>query len=199
MNEENEVEKDFFKIVLYGDNYVGTTSLLRRYIRNDFDPNYYSYSNYFEEKSKILQDGKKVILQIWDIYNYYRYESLNRIYFRGADGFMLTYDITKRETFENLRERLWTVKENTGEKIVIAIIACKSDLFMEETVNPEEVRRFSQENDLLFYETSAQENYNVEECFNGLIDKIISNYQISDNKNNVNLRKKRPGKRGCLK
>ena len=47
---ENKTEKNQYKIVLYGDNYVGTTSLLRKYMYDTFDPNYYTYNNYCLEK-----------------------------------------------------------------------------------------------------------------------------------------------------
>ena len=50
---ENNIERKTYKIILLGDNYIGTTCLIRRYIFNEYDPNKYSYSALFSKKNNI--------------------------------------------------------------------------------------------------------------------------------------------------
>ena len=70
---EDNINRKTFKIVLIGDNYIGTSSLIRRYIYNEYDPNKYSYITQFFNKTIILENGKKLLFQFWDIYNQERY------------------------------------------------------------------------------------------------------------------------------
>ena len=76
---ENDNKKIEYKIVLYGDNYAGTTSLLRRYILNSFDPTFYSYQNYCLEKKVTLDNQTQILVRFWDIH-YERYYSLNKFF-----------------------------------------------------------------------------------------------------------------------
>ena len=195
---ENDGEKIEYKIVLYGDNYAGTTSLFGRYINNSFDPNYYTYQNHFLEKKVSLDNQKQVLVRFWDIYHYERYRSFNKIYFKGANGFMLTYDITNRRSFDTMKELLNQIIEYSDEIIPIALVACKIDLFIEEQISREEGEEFAEEHGLIFYETSAKEEHNVDFCFNDFINIIIPR---NDNKTNdiINIKKERPPKKGCLK
>ena len=195
---ENENEKIEYKIVLYGDNYAGTTSLLRKYIYNTFDPNYYIYQNYFLEKTVTLDNQTKVLVHFWDLYHYERYYSINKICFKGANGFMLTYDITKRRSFDTMKVLLNQILDNFEEITPIALVACKLDLFIEEEITPEEGQDFAEEHGLFFYETSAMNNHNVDLCFNDFIRRIIPENENKSN-NIINIKKERPPKKGCLK
>ena len=114
---DDDIEQKVYKIILYGDNYAGTTSLLRQFIYHSFDQNFYTYQNYFLKKTMTLDNEKQVIIQFWDIHHYHRYERLKNLFFKNADGFMLTYDISSRRTFERLGELLDQIIEYTKEGI----------------------------------------------------------------------------------
>ena len=80
----------------------------------------------------------------------------------------------------------------------------KIDLYEKEEVSEEEARKFAEDNNMLFYLTSAKENINVENCFNGIINEIIRKDEIENkNKKKIinlnNIKRKRPSKKGCLK
>ena len=194
---ENESETIKYKIVLYGDNYAGTTSLLRQYIYNSFDPDFYSYSNYYLDKKITLKNHTEVLVHFWDLFHSERYYSINKIFFKGANGFMLTYDTTKRRSFDTMKELLNRILD-FEENIPIALVACKIDLFMEEEIRQREGENFAEENGLFFYETSAKENLNVYECFNDFINKIVPNNEDKSN-DIINIKNERPPKKGCLK
>ena len=111
---------------------------------------------------------------------------------------MLTYDITNRRSFDTMKELLNQIIEYSDEIIPIALVACKIDLFIEEQISREEGEEFAEEHGLIFYETSAKEEHNVDFCFNDFINIIIPR---NDNKTNdiINIKKERPPKKGCLK
>ena len=163
----------------------------------------YSYTTKFFEKVIILENGEEVIFQFWDIYNHEIYQSLNRIYIKNSHGIILTYDITKRRSFENIIYRLDRIKQDYKEILLFALVGLKVDSFMDEEVREEEGRKFAEDNNMLFYLTSAKENIEVENCFNGIINEIIRKEEIeNENKNIINLNKikrERPSKKGCLK
>ena len=149
----------------------------------------------FGKKIK-LDNQKEISIFFWDLFHQYRYESLNKIFFKGADGFMLTYDMTQRKTYDKMKELLNTIRDYIGEDIPIALVSCKIDLFNEE-IRREEAENFARQNSLIFYETSAKENI-VDFCFNDFISRIIPKIE-NNNNNKINIKKERPAKKGCLK
>ena len=200
---ENNIKRKTYKIVLWGDNYVGTTCLIRRYIYNEYDPDKYSYSTEFFNKQIISENGKEVSIQFWDIYNQERYYSLIRIYINKSHGVILTYDTTKRRSFESINYRLDRLKQDFKDILIFALVGLKMDSFYDEEVSEEEARQFAQNNNMLFYLTSAKDNIGIENCFNGIINEIIRKEEIeNENKNLIyinNIKRERPSKKGCLK
>ena len=199
---ENNIKKNY-KVILLGDNYNGTTCLLRRFIYHEYDPNKYSYYAYSIEKNIILENRKKVSFLFWDLYDHYNYYTLQKIYIKDSHGVMLTYDITKRSSFENAKDRLNRIKEDFNEILVFALVGLKCDSFLDEQVREEEARNFADDNNMMFYLTSAKDSINVDECFNGVMNEIIRKDAIvNGNKDLINLnnmKRERPSKKGCLK
>ena len=200
---ENNIKRKTYKIVLWGDNYVGTTCLIRRYIYNEYDPDKYSYSAEFFKKQIISENGKEVSIHFWDLYNQERYFSFNNFYLNKSHGVILTYDITKRRSFENIDWKLNRIKQDFKGILIFALVGLKMDSFYEEEVREEEARQYAQDNNMLFYLTSAKENIGIENCFNGIINEIIRKDEIeNENKNLIyinNIKRERPSKKGCLK
>ena len=196
--EKNKEQKQIYKIIMYGDNYAGTTSLFRRYLYNEYDSNYYTYSSNFGKKEISLKNGKTITLYIWDLFYSERYRALNNIYFRGSDGVMLTYDLTNKKSLDTLQNIINDISYSLGRNVPIALIGCKSDLY-EQEMFIEEGKEFARKYNLYFYELSAKENTDVDECFNDFIDKIIPKEENEKTIELNNLRRKRQPKRGCLK
>ena len=198
---EDNIKRKMYKIVLLGDAYIGNTCLIRRYIYNEYDPDKYSYNTEFFDKTIISENGNEISIQFWDIFNRESYYSLNRIFINNSHGIILTYDSTKRRSFENAKQRIDRIKEDFKEILVLALVGLKSDSFYE--VREEEARKFAQDNNMLFYLTSAKLNINVENCFNGIINEIIRKEEIeNENKNLIklnNMKRERSNKKGCLK
>ena len=194
---DDGIEKRNYKIILYGDKCSGKTSLLRQFIYHSSEQNFYTNYNYFFQKTMRLDNGKQLLIHFWDIFHLHGYESMNKKFFKQADGIMLTYDISNISTFERLGELLEIVIEYAKEDIPIALVACKTDLYLDEEVMSEEGEQFAENNYLIFYETSAKNNVNVDFSFNDFINRII-NPNNEDNEI-ISIKNERPPKRGCLK
>lgn len=78
---------------------------------------------------------------------------------------MLVYDITRRDTFENLKTWLQDVREHANPNTVVTVVGNKSDLESKRQVSREEGEQFAKENDLFFMEASAKSAENVEDAF----------------------------------
>ncbi|KAL6946292.1 Rab GTPase ypt31 [Hanseniaspora osmophila] len=177
-NQDYGFEYDIlFKLVLIGDSGVGKSNLLTRFTANEFNIDSKSTIG-VEFANRIVQiEGKKIKAQIWDTAGQERYRAITSAYYRGAMGALIVYDITKSKSYENCSDWLKELKENADSNIVIGLIGNKSDLAHNRSVPTEEARNFAKENQLLFTETSALENDNVEKAFEELITAIYNIYK----------------------
>ncbi|CDS09443.1 hypothetical protein LRAMOSA10803 [Lichtheimia ramosa] len=108
---------------------------------------------------------QQIKLQIWDTAGQESFRSITRSYYRGAAGALLVYDITRRDTFENLKTWLQDVREHANPNTVVTVVGNKSDLESKRQVSREEGEQFAKENDLFFMEASAKSAENVEDAF----------------------------------
>lgn len=94
------------------------------------------------------------------------FKSVTRIFYRGAHCVFLTYDITRDETFENLRSWLKEIKQHAAEDVRIYLIGNKSELESAREVNFDRAVEFARQNGIhKCFETSAKTGQNVEEVF----------------------------------
>ena len=95
----------------------------------------------FSSKSVVYDDGKKLKLEIWDSAGQERYRALTSIFYKDSNAAVMVYDITRNETFEELK-KYWSIKlkENLSSHIILAIASNKSDLVEQETLDEEEAR-----------------------------------------------------------
>ncbi|RMG35133.1 MAG: GTP-binding protein [Methanobacteriota archaeon] len=174
------------KLVLCGDLAVGKTSIRRAYFGDGFIRDHLSTlgADFAIKRVKIDTDTQ-LELQIWDLAGQPGFESLRKRFFKGASSAMLVFDLTRRETFENLDywfSQLW--EASPKKSMVIAVLGNKNDL-QDHTVKEDEVEQFFKrlrdtyglEQELMkYYETSALTGENIEECFqfvsNAILDDI---------------------------
>ena len=143
-----EQKYDFlFKIVLIGDHGVGKTQLIVRYTKNDFMAHSKTTIGVeFTTRSQII-DGKNIGAQLWDTAGEEKYKSLTSIYYKGAVGALLVYDITRRETFERIcTQWLGELKTFSDPNIVAILIGNKCDMKENRTVQTDEAIAFAEKN-----------------------------------------------------
>ncbi|XP_010262670.1 PREDICTED: ras-related protein Rab2BV [Nelumbo nucifera] len=161
-----------FKIVLIGDSGVGKSNILSRFTRNEFCLESKSTIG-VEFATRTLQvDGKTVKAQIWDTAGQERYRAITSAYYRGAVGALLVYDITKRQTFDNVQRWLRELRDHADSNIVIMMAGNKSDLNHLRAVPEEDAQALAEKEGLSFLETSALEALNVDKAFQTILTEI---------------------------
>ncbi|KAK8513270.1 hypothetical protein V6N12_052468 [Hibiscus sabdariffa] len=161
-----------FKIVLIGDSGVGKSNILSRFTRNEFCLESKSTIG-VEFATRTLQvEGKTVKAQIWDTAGQERYRAITSAYYRGAVGALLVYDITKRQTFDNVQRWLRELRDHADSNIVIMMAGNKSDLNHLRAVPEEDGRALAEREGLSFLETSALEATNIEKAFHTVLNEI---------------------------
>ena len=175
-----------FKLLLIGNSSVGKSSLLFRFVENVWDDNFvptigvdfvsYIYNNSLInlQKLKTLEvNGKKVKLQIWDTAGQERFKNITASYYRGGNGVLVVYDITDRESFDNLNSWLIEIEKNANKNVYKLLIGNKSDLEDKRKVTYQEGKDFATSNGMQFMETSAKTASKVQEAFELLTQEII--------------------------
>ena len=159
------------KIALIGDSGVGKSSIALRYTSNEFVVNYLS-TNGAAYSTKIIEKyGETLQLDIWDTAGQERYRSLGKNFYKDAFIVILVYDITKPQTFVNLKE-IWydELEKNGEEKPILGIAGNKNDQYENDNiVNEEEARNFANSVNGIFQLVSAKTGDNIENFFNMLI------------------------------
>lgn len=160
------------KVVLLGDSGVGKSSLVLRFVADNFkvDGDATIGASYM---GKILQFNDKMIkFNIWDTAGQERYHSLAKMYYRDANAAIMVYDITKRDSFEGLKRWYKELQEFGPKDIVITIAGNKEDLVETEAVSQEEAKEFARSIGALYKKTSAKTNYGVEQVFRDIATKM---------------------------
>lgn len=161
-----------FKIVLIGDSGVGKSNILSRFTRNEFCLESKSTIG-VEFATRTLQvDGKTIKAQIWDTAGQERYRAITSAYYRGAVGALLVYDITKRQTFDNVQRWLRELRDHADSNIVIMMAGNKADLNHLRAVAADDGKVLAEKEGLSFLETSALGAVNIEEAFRTILTEV---------------------------
>ncbi|KAJ3676691.1 hypothetical protein LUZ60_004103 [Juncus effusus] len=161
-----------FKIVLIGDSGVGKSNILSRFTRNEFCLESKSTIGVEFATRTVQIEGKTVKAQIWDTAGQERYRAITSAYYRGAVGALLVYDITKKQTFDNIQRWLRELRDHADSNIVIMLAGNKTDLTHLRAVQLADAQSLAEMEGLSFLETSALEATNVEKAFETILSEI---------------------------
>jgi len=128
----------------------------------------------------VTVEDKPLKLQIWDTAGQESFRSITRSYYRGAAGALLVYDITRKETFEHMLSWLQDARAHSNSDMSIVLVGNKADLEHRREVSKESAEAFAKEHGLLFVETSAKNNVNVEEAFLSTAATIYQKVKAGD-------------------
>ena len=184
-DKENQTYDIILKLIIVGDSGVGKTNILSRYINNEFSQTSKATVG-VEFFSTLVKKNRKLIkLQIWDTAGQERYKSITSAYYKGAKGAFVVYDITKKDSFNNIEKWIKELKINGDEDIFIILIGNKSDLEEMREINVEDVKKKAEELKIGYFETSAKDGSNIEHAFDVIVGEMMKNVNIIINKNNV--------------
>ena len=185
---KNDNNSDYtFRIIFFGDYNVGKTSLFLRYLGEPFDSSFRPLI-FTEFENKLIEINNKLIkIQLWDLADTCSNIKESKYYYKLAKGVIVVYDITSRDSFNNSRDWLQKIKKNIKDNIKILLVGNKNDLDSRRCVLYEEGQELADEFSAKFFETSAKNNYNVNEIFNLLIMDIIEELE-KDEKTSIKLK-----------
>jgi Ras-related protein Rab-11A len=165
-----------FKVIIVGPGAVGKTSLLNRFVHNQFDLKYkLTIGVDFLTKTLEYEPQKLAKLHIWDIGGQERFKFLHRSFYDGAYGAFLVFDLSRQHTFSSMKTWLSEMRSIVNNDIPRVIIGNKSDLIPEigQIIDRNEVEEYAKNEDCLYVETSAKTGENVENAFLELTHRMV--------------------------
>ena len=163
------------KVILLGNTTVGKTSLIIKYIKNEFSFNYLQTLGLdFKQKIFKMKNGKDIRLRIFDTAGQERFKSVSFSFIKKANGIILLYDIGNKNSFEALDSWMESIKDNADKKIPIILVGNKCDINdKKRKVTFEEGEKKGKEFQIPFFETSCKDGINVKEVFERIVNDII--------------------------
>ena len=180
-----------FKFILVGDTGVGKTSIISRFITGEFSPDH-EFTIGVEFGAKTISVNNRVIkLQIWDTAGQEQFRAVTRSYYRSSAAALVIFDTTRKETFRSVARWVEDVRNNSNKDVVLVLIGNKVDLVQERMVSRNEAAKLSQDFGMLYLQTSALRQDNVERAFvwpaGNILDRIEGGY-IKVDENNPSIK-----------
>ena len=195
------------KVVLVGDTGVGKTSIIERYINDKYEENQKTtlVSSYTFKKIDIKKYNKSVSLDIWDTAGQEVYRSLSKNFYLNASIGILVYDISRKASFESIRDYWYEQLKTFGEeKMIFDVVGNKTDLFQREEVPENEARNFAKSINAGFHLVSCKDCVGIKDLFEDCGRKYLEDNDLTKedsnkkNKNKIVLEKdKKSEKKKC--
>ena len=212
---EQKKEIYIYKIVILGNTSVGKTSFLIRFCDDKFLEDSLTTIGVDYKNKFVKRNNKNIKLNIMDTAGQERFRAITKNLFKEEKGIILMYDVTNEGSFNEMKEWINNIKENTDiEKIGIIIVGNKIDLKEKIKINNQLKTNFENKYSIKIYEASAKDNINVNETFIYLVDKmqqlgigqiekssLEEEDEINNKKKNIKLNNidsnKKSNKKGC--
>lgn len=161
-------ELDSCKVVLLGESGVGKTSIITQFTEHNYfeNPETTPGATFSSGQITYKDINKEIKFEIWDTAGQEKFRALTKMFYKDASAAILVYDITRIESFEEVRN-YWSIqlKENAPKDLIIAVAANKSDLYEQEKVDEGAGRHFANSIQAIFKPTSAKNTKAIENLF----------------------------------
>ena len=156
MNDESDSQN--IKIILIGETGTGKTNLINVYFDIEFNPSSGATLTPESCSKELTINGYNFSINLWDTAGQERYRSMTKIFIKGAKIVIFVYDVTNRDSFNELKFWVSTTEEILGKEVVLGLIGNKIDLFDKQIITKAEGEKYANEIGALFRETSAKED-----------------------------------------
>ena len=163
------------KLITVGDVAVGKTSIVSRYIDNAI-PEAYKCTITVEQRTKIIKEDEETSIKftIWDTVGQEKFRSITRQYYNNCQGAFIVFDLTRKETFQNLKWWIDEIKNYGNKDTVIIILGNKSDLTIDRVIPPNEITNYIKD-EYNYFEVSAAKGNNISLAFDKMKKLILEN------------------------
>ena len=168
-------------ILLLGNSDTGKTSLLMKYVKNQYKESYISTVGLDTFMKDLKINEEDVRLHLMDTSGQEKFKSLAQSYYNKVDGIIFVFDVTNRESFEGIKYWLKDALSYNKE-IIYVIVGNKIDLTNIRVVDENNMKGLHIFKDIKYFETSAKENTNVEKPFEELTNLILQKLNEEGNK-----------------
>lgn len=166
------------KYVIIGDSGVGKSCLTLQFTDKTFDPTHELTIGAEFGFYKTKHNGEDIILQLWDTAGQDSYKHMTKTYYRHCDCAILVFDITNRQSYNNISNWLETLTlytQNTNE-IEKILVGNKCDLNAIRNISFDEANNFARIHNMTYFETSAKTNHNIDRLFLSSVSKIYDRH-----------------------
>ena len=173
--EEEKTKLIEAKIVLLGDVSVGKTSIASRYCKNSFNEHHINtIGGAYQQQKVVLDNGAMIKLHIWDTSGQERFRAMTNLYYRDAQVALLTYDITNESSFISIDFWIKELKYKVeNENMILCLVANKCDVSQDDRkISTNKGKNFAEENNMIFYETSAKTGEGIKNLFVTIANKV---------------------------
>ncbi|MFW9806761.1 MAG: GTP-binding protein [Candidatus Thorarchaeota archaeon] len=164
-----------FKTMVIGEGAVGKTTLVNRYVTGVFERDYKTtIGSQFAVKLAHISPPEKeyatgIKLQAWDVAGQARFKAVRKMYYSGAAGIILVFDVTRRRSFTELAKWVQEADESIGTRVPMICVGNKTDL-PDRAVPSDEAKRWAEDNGFLYMESSAKTGDGVADMFTVLAE-----------------------------
>lgn len=187
------------KLVLLGSSEVGKSCIALRFVRNTFTEGQPATLGAAFLTQVMAVDDHSFKFEIWDTAGQERFASIAPMYYRGAQFAIVAYDVTDQSSFDRAKQWVQEVKQKSMTNTILALCGNKCDLPKETwAVETEAAQKYANANSLIFYETSAKDNTNIQEVFYALAKQYFATEKVEKKPEAINpTAVPKNAKKGC--
>ena len=175
MSNENFVE---LKAILVGDSGVGKTNLINVCMGQGFNEESKPTNCCSLLQKNITINNLKYIINLWETMGQEAYKGISKLFFRESQIVIFVYDITSRESFNNLEEWIQMANDVINADYISGIVGNKNDLFLKSEVTEEEAQKYAEEKKIKFRLVSAKED---PEGFENFLIELVKSIKFPEN------------------
>lgn len=162
------------KILLIGNSSVGKTLITQKFLNNEFIDSTVSTIGVDLQNKKMEIDGNLVKFLLWDTAGEERIKTMTFPYYRGCDVILIIFDVTSMDSFNNTKTWLEYTHKFARKNVMLVLVGNKIDKDDERVVNYEQGHSLADENDMKYFEISAEKVINLNEMFEQIAKEYMA-------------------------
>ena len=181
-DDEEEQNQNSIKVILVGDSGTGKTNLIGVATGQQFNAATLTTTTCSYMRIVIKINDIEYKVNLWDTIGQEKYKSMTKIFFKNSKIVLYVYDVTKRETFDSLKNWKNTIDEILGDVPTVGVVANKCDLYLEEQVKENEGKQYADEIGAKFIYTSAKlDAINFKAFIEEMVKEYVNKFEIKKN------------------